>query len=412
MTQPIARRRVLLGLGGAFAAPALVRAQTVYADYPFSLGVASGEPAPDGFVIWTRLAPRPLEPHGGMAMQAVNVAWEVAADDGFRQIAAKGEAVARPELAHAVHVEVGGLQPGRPYWYRFVSGKERSGVGRARTAPAPGARMQRLRFATAGCQNYEAGLYTAYGHLSREADLDFVYHYGDYIYEGRGSNAWRGSDGRLSANPRRHDADEAYSLDDYRRRYALYKSDVDLQAAHAAAPWFHTWDDHEVDNNWAAELDQDNTPPEIFRLRKAAAFQAFYEHMPLRRSMLPQAAQMRVNRRAAWGDLLQAHFLDTRQYRTDQPCGDGFKPACPAMTAQQATMLGEAQERWLGEGLNNPARWNLLAQQVMVLRLDRRNTADAGAEPLFNTDSWAGYVAPQQRCCARSRAEIQGTSWC
>jgi len=248
----------------------------------------------------------------------------------------------------------------------------------------------------AGCQHWEAGLFTAFGHLAREPELDFVYHYGDYIYEGRATASWWNNDGSVSANPRRHVGDETYSLDDYRRRYAQYKSDLDLQAAHAAAPWFVTWDDHEVDNNWAADIDQDDTPPEVFRLRQAAAFQAFYEHMPLRRSSLPMAASLRLNRRAAWGDLAQIHILDTRQHRSDQPCGDGFKPACPAVTAENRTMLGAEQERWLGEGLANRSRWNVLAQQVQLQRLDRRTGGDLN-EPLLNLDSWAGYVAPQQR---------------
>jgi alkaline phosphatase D len=391
------RRRLLQGFGAAaLAAPAVVRAQAIFAEYPYSLGVASGEPAPDGFVIWTRLAPQPLEPHGGMPMQSLSVRWEVAEDDRFAKIVQQGDVIARPELAHAVHVEVAGLQPNRPYWYRFVVGKERSPVGRGRTTPAAGAPVQRLRFAAAGCQHFEAGLYTAFGHLAKEPDLDFVYHYGDYIYEGRSTATWRNNDGTVSANPRKHVGDETYSLDDYRRRYAQYKMDLDLQAAHAAAPWFVSADDHEIDNNWAADIEQDGTPPEIFRSRMAAAFQAFYEHMPLRRASLPAAASMRLNRRATWGDLMQIHLLDTRQYRSDQPCGDGFKPACPGVTAEAATMLGAEQERWLGEGLAARGRWNLLAQQVMLLRMDRR-TGDDLPQPLLNLDSWAGYVAPQQR---------------
>ena len=176
------RRRLIQGFGAAaLAAPALVRAQPIFAEYPYALGVASGEPAADGFVIWTRLAPQPLEPHGGMPMQPLNVRWEVAEDDRFARIVQQGESVARPELAHAVHVEVGGLQPNRPYWYRFSAGRERSQTGRARTAPAPGAAVSRMRFATAGCQHYEAGLYTAYAHLAQEPELDFVYPYGDSI---------------------------------------------------------------------------------------------------------------------------------------------------------------------------------------------------------------------------------------
>ena len=156
---------------------------------PFTLGVAAGDPAPDGFVIWTRLATRPLEYGGGLPMKAVPVRWEVAEDDGFRRIVQSGGTLARPELGHAVHVELTGLRPAARYWYRFHAGEASSRVGRARTAPALGASPGRVRLGVAGCQNYEQGLYTAYAHLAAEPELDAVFHYGDYIYESRGGVA-------------------------------------------------------------------------------------------------------------------------------------------------------------------------------------------------------------------------------
>ena len=320
-------RRALLGGAAAAiaAAPAILRGQALFTAYPFRLGVASGDPASDGFVIWTRLAPDPLAPHGGMPMQPVAVDWEVAADDAFKTILRSGQAVARPELAHSVHVEVAGLEPARPYWYRFKIGREISLTGRSRTAPLPGARLDRLRIGVAGCQHYESGLYTAYRHLAHE-EVEFVFHYGDYIYENR-DTPWA-LDAAREPVPvvREHIGQELFSLDDYRLRYAQYKLDTDLQAAHAAAPWFVTFDDHEVSNNWAGDHDQAGDPAEVFLLRRAAAFQAWYENAPVRARSLPRAGSIAMNRSARYGDLLHVSFLDTRQFRTPQPCGDGFKP--------------------------------------------------------------------------------------
>lgn len=391
------RRAALLTLGAGLAAPALVRAQGFRTD-PFSLGVASGDPAPDGFVLWTRLAPEPLEPHGGMTLRPVTVSWEIGSDETLRTVVQKGDAIARPELGHAVHVEVAGLQPDRPYWYRFNVGPERSQIGRARTTPAVGAPARQLRFAVAGCQAYTDGLFTAYGHLAQEPELAFVYHYGDYIYEGRDNpTRWDWSRRRTQPVVRRHMGQECYTLEDYRRRYALYKTDVDLRNAHAAAPFIASWDDHEIDNNWASALDQDGTPPEVFAFRKAAAMQAWYEHMPVRAAQRPRGDSLQLHRRLAWGDLLSAHLLDTRQYRTNQPCGDGVKTGCPGQDDPAATLTGAAQERWLFDGLSSSrARWNLLAQQVMVMPLDRRTEPEA-TEPVWNLDSWSGYRASRKR---------------
>lgn len=394
---PFSRRALIGGIAAApFIQPSSFFAQLPFADYPFTLGVASGDPAPDGFVIWTRLAPQPLEPHGGMPMARVVVGWEVAADDRFKEIVASGDATAWPELAHTVHVEVAGLRPGRPYWYRFRAGDEKSYAGQARTLPAAGSAVDKVRFAVAGCQHYEAGYYTAYRHMSAE-NVDFVYHFGDYIYEY--SSGFVLDERRLPIPPvRRHGMREPFSLDDYRRFYALYKLDADLQAAHAAAPWIVTYDDHEVRNNWVGEIDQDGTPPEIFLFRRAAALQAWYEHMPIRRRSMPRGNEIDITRRLAWGDLARIHALDTRQFRSDQPCDDGFKPACPGIDARDASVLGAAQERWLADGLRaGKARWNVIAQQIMMMKLDRRRDFDTEAAPIFNVDSWAGYSQPRER---------------
>ena len=402
MTLPssVSRRGLMLALGAggvALGAGRQALADPVFAEYPFQLGIAAGDPTPDGFVIWTRLAPRPLEIGHGMPSAPVPVKWEVAADRGFANVARRGEAVARPEMGHAVHVEVEGLEPGREYFYRFTAGAERTPPGRAKTAPAAGATVGQVRFGVLGCQAYEQGFYTGHRKAAGE-DFDFVYCYGDYIYEGRGNRTYTGSGGTME-NPRQHIGGETYSLDDYRRRYAQYKLDADLQASHAAAAWFVTWDDHEVANNWVGDSD-DGVPPEVFLLRRQAAAQAFYEHMPLRRSAFPRGADIQLYRHAVWGDLLDLNLLDTRQHRSDQPCGDAWATTCDAVSDPRAQVLGEAQEAWLYQNLERSnAHWKVLAQQIMVMDLDRKE----GPEPGYNLDTWAGYRIPRQRLLDRLR---------
>jgi alkaline phosphatase D len=390
-------RRDFIGTGAAalVAAPAIVRAQSRWRANPFSLGVASGDPTPDGFVIWTRLAPDPLDTHGGMGPDTMPVAWEVASDEAFTRIVAKGEAQARAELAHSVHVEVAGLDADRPYFYRFTAGGERSAPGRARTFPHLTAAPSRLRFGVAGCQDYQSGYYTAYRHMADE-DFAFVFHYGDYIYE-------YGPD---TPAVRQHSSPLISSLDDYRRRYAQYKSDADLQRAHAAHPFFMTFDDHEVRNDWAGDVDDDDgpPPPEVFRLRRQSAFQAWYEHMPVRRGQLPNGSALQLYRSARYGNLAAFDFLDTRQFRTNQPCGDGYRVACADVTSAGAHMISQQEEAWLVRNLQRrEARWNAVAQQVMMMSLDRRWPSEDAPRKLLNLDSWAGYEVQRERLLARMR---------
>jgi alkaline phosphatase D len=389
------RRSFLIAAGGAAAGLTVVQkpafafvprtrtgAQAV-AGTPFTLGVASGDPDHQSVVLWTRLAPDPLVPGGGMAPEPVSLEWQVASDESFRRIVRRGRLDVVPEDAHTAHVTVGGLRPGTTYWYRFRGAGEISPVGRTRTAPSPGARPDRVRFATASCHNYEAGYYTAHRAMAAE-DLDFVVFLGDYIYEG-------------APNPnalRQHDGDsEPFTLDEYRARHARYRSDPDLQANHAAFPWIVTLDDHEIDNNWADEIPQDpaNQPHDQFLARRAAAFKAYYEHMPLRRRSRPDGIDMRMYRRFAWADLLQLDVLDTRQHRSDQPTTpEGAND--PA-----ATMFGAEQERWLSDGLRRSRTlWNALAQQTMVAQNDRT----AGPAETFDFDNWDGYRAARQRLLA------------
>jgi alkaline phosphatase D len=397
----LSRRGLLRGAGGLAALAALAPAarpavaQPAFRSFPFTLGVASGEPAPDGFVIWTRLAPEPLVPDGGMVRAAMPVTWEVSEERRFTRLAASGTAIARPELAHAVHVEVAGLAPGRPYFYRFRAGTEASAVGRTRTAPAPGAATDRLRFAFAGCQHYEHGHFTAWRHIAAEPDLDFVFHYGDYIYEYRGRVPGQPGWGPLV---RPHLGEEIVALADYRQRYAQYRLDADLRAAHAAHPFMVSYDDHEVDNNWAAGFSEEDgstrfpiaVPPEVFALRKAAAFQAWYEHMPVRRSAMPRGPDITAYRRMDFGTMARVHVLDTRQFRDDQPCNDVARAACPEVPRADAQMLGAAQEAWLLDGAtDSPARWNILAQQVPMMH---RLLASG-----LSMDKWDAYPAARQR---------------
>ncbi|MGH7573799.1 MAG: alkaline phosphatase D family protein [Longimicrobiales bacterium] len=345
--------------------------------YPFTLGVASGDPLPDGVVLWTRLAPEPAA-GGGMAPERVTVGWEIAGDDAFRAIVRSGSTVATPELAHSVHADVRGLEPDRPYWYRFIAGDDVSPVGRTFTAPAEGSQPARLNFAFASCQNYQQGHFTAWSHMANE-DIQLVLHMGDYIYEG----------GVSERAVRRHDGPPIETLEAYRNRYALYKADADLQAAHAAFPFVVTWDDHEVVNNYADEYAPRATSVEAFLARRAAAYQAYYEHMPLREPAVPRGADLQLFRRIAYGGLVEFNVLDTRQYRTPQPCNDGWHADCHGARDPSQTMLGIEQREWLRGGLAaSAAHWNVLAHQVPIAPTGR--PSENGLEQ--SMDKWAGYT--------------------
>lgn len=350
---------------------------------PFTLGVASGDPDHDGFVLWTRLALEPLAEDGlgGMPARHVPVEWQVASDPRFRRIERRGVAVARPESAHSVHVELNGLRPDRDYWYRFRAGGYVSPVGRARTAPRPDTFGPALAMAFVSCSQFEHGYFTAYRRLAEEHP-DLVLHLGDYQYEYR-ADTYTVPGG----NVRDHEGPETVTLADYRRRHAQYKSDPDLQAAHAAAPWALTIDDHDVENDWADEASANGLSPENLLRRRAAAFRALYEHQPLRASSLPRAADLRLYRTLRYGQLATFHVLDTRQYRDRQDL--------PRRTDPRRSLLGFDQERWLLDQLGrSTATWDVLAQQVMMMR--RLGRPGAGPETL-NPDAWDGYAASRDR---------------
>ncbi|MGW3011378.1 alkaline phosphatase D family protein [Streptomyces sp. NPDC001219] len=379
----------LPGAGAAHAAEADARKIT---ENPFTLGVASGDPQPGSVVLWTRLAPRPYEPGNGLPDARVTVRWEVAYDEQFKRLAGQGRADAHPEFNHSVHIEPTGLAPDRVYYYRFRAGSWISPVGRTRTAPARSARISELKLAAVSCQAYHDGYFTAYRHLAEE-DLDVVFHLGDYLYEypvGANGGARNYTDRALPAVFNR----ETVTLEDYRLRYALYKSDPDLQAAHAAHPFIVTWDDHEVENNYASDISEDNLPPAEFLVRRAAAYRAYWENQPLRRPQRPQGADARLYRRLQYGQLAQFDILDTRQYRSDQAYGDGWHAPGPESLDPARTLTGAAQERWLLDGWRqSSARWNVLPQQVTFS--ERRNATGPGYQ--LSMDAWDGYAASRDR---------------
>jgi alkaline phosphatase D len=367
------RRHLLVGGGATLLAGALAPRRAwsalgqVRAD-PFTLGVASGDPATDGVVLWTRLAPDPIN-GGGMGASPVEVAWEVASDPSFASVAAAGTANAEQALAHSVHVVVDGLEPDGTYWYRFSAMGFDSPVGRTRTAPTADCSSS-LLLASASCQRYAEGYYTPYPHLVAD-EPDLVTFCGDYIYEG-------GDTGPV----RSHNGGEIVTLDDYRNRYGLYKGDADLQAAHAIAPWLVTWDDHEVDNNYNSGGDA------AFLARRAAAYQAWWEHQPVRLPP-PIGPDLRMHRIVRWGNLASFFILDTRQYRDPQACGGGIQNNCAETQDPTRTILGDAQEAWLLDNLATDATWSVLTQQVVM--------ADMKVLEIVNTDQWDGYQPSRQR---------------
>ncbi len=375
-------RRQLLTLGaGVAAAPWLVRDLRA-ADVPrFELGIASGHPRAHGIVLWTRLT-------GADLPERVDVRWELARDERFVDIAARGTEPAVLADAHSVHAEAAGLEPGRTYWYRFEALGQRSAVGRTRTTPAADA-SARLRLAIASCQRFDHGHYAAWRHMAGE-DLDLVIFLGDYIYE-------------YASNPtavRQHDGGLVRTLEQYRARYAQYKRDPALQAAHAAFPWLMVWDDHEVDNDYANLQGQSLQPD--FAAQRRAAYQAYWEHMPFPKAARPQAdGSMRIYDRTDWGRLARIHAIDDRQYRDVQVCPRPQRGGsntvrlsdCPALLDPKRSLLGAPQERWLAEGWDLSRPWNLLAQQTLMARFSWRESDDG----LYWTDGWDGYAPSRNR---------------
>jgi alkaline phosphatase D len=409
------RRQVLTGAAAVVGASALVAPGAAQAappadtEAPFQLGVASGDPLPDGVVLWTRLARDAFDARS-MPSRPVPVNWQVAHDERFRHVVRAGVAFARPELAHSVHVDVRGLEPARQYFYRFRTGGAISPVGRTRTTPALWADARRLRFAVVSCQDMQNGYWPAYLNLAAE-DLDVVFHVGDYIYEGDPRSRFPDRNHLPPATP---GLDQLLTLDDYRNRHAQYKGDPALRAAHAASAWIAAWDDHETEDNYAGLIDsQDDTgarhqTPEEFASERAHGYQAYYEHMPIRAHLVPGSSSLRIYRRFDFGRLVRVNVLDTRQYRTNQP-GDFPGDLGPEPFGRgnvTGTLTGAEQEQWLRDGLaGSHARWNVIAQQVMMSQTRFPNPTQV-PPTIFNLDQWDGY-GPQRNALLRFLADAR-----
>ena len=355
---------------------------------PFSLGVASGDPLPDAVILWTRLVPAPASP--------VPVVWEVAADEGFTTLVATGIATAVAEEGHSLHVDATGLAPATDHWYRFRAGGFTSPVGRTRTAPATNSSPAAVRFAVANCQAYQTGYFAAYRDLAA-ADVDVVFFVGDYIYELE-----------PSVDVRPHGLPPPQTLPEYRRFYELNTADPDLRVVRAAHPWVATWDDHEVEDNYAAlapgaiGLAANPDAASSFRAKRAAAYQAWWEHTPVRAGP-PVEGSLRIHRAFTYGELARFAVVDNRQYRDPLagsgagrlPRGAGGGPQDPEAFAEDRSMLGAEQEAWLDEVLRtSSARWTVLVQQTVLAELDRVPDDPARG---FSMDGWDGYVANRRR---------------
>ena len=390
------RRRFLLSSVALASTGALARgsvraaATPRFTSDPFTLGVASGYPSSSSVVLWTRLAPTPLAPAGGMSPEVVPVEWELALDDQMRRVVRRDMAYAAPEWAHSIHVEPEGLDPGREYWYRFTAGEARSPGGGAHTAPPPGASLERLKVALVCCQHYEQGYYAAYRHIVAD-EPDLILHVGDYIYE---------TNSHLRV--RSHDLPVAVTLDDYRARHALYRTDADLAAAHAAHPWLLVWDDHDVANDYAGDVSEENDDPKRFLARRAAAYRAYYEHMPMPRWAVPVGPDMRMYGQRSYGDLASIVLIDQRQYRSPEACPPPGRAGghrvnereCPELDRPDRTILGARQEEWAFATLaDSHARWNLLAQGTLMGHLNEVPLPDHR----YWTDAWNGYPAARDR---------------
>lgn len=377
-------RRSFLAGAATLWLPSAARAQAPLASEPFGLGVASGHPQATSVVLWTRLMA--AEPSGALGLP-ITVQWAIAEDERLRNVVRSGNAVAEARWGHSLHVEVEGLRPNRPYWYRFTVQGKPSPIGRTRTAPDPGERVPSLAFAFASCQQYEQGYFSALRHMADEP-LNAVLFVGDYIYD----ISW----GRELV--RRHGTGRPTTLFEFRARYALYKSDADLQAAHAAHPWIVTWDDHEVTDDYTGDISPADPDPKRFLAQRVAAYQAFWEHMPLPSTMQPRGLSMRLYDRYRFGDLAELHVLDDRQYRSHHACRATLTrgkllTGCEERLDPTRTMLGAEQETWFADGMKRAsAHWNLIAQQTLMAEVDRGHDA----QRTYWADGWDGYPAARQ----------------
>ncbi|GHI21575.1 phosphodiesterase/alkaline phosphatase D [Streptomyces hydrogenans] len=389
----------------AVTAPALLGAAApALADAPapaFPHGVASGDPLPDGVLLWTRVTPSPEAVPGSGLGADVRVDWEVAEDRGFARVVASGATTAGAAADHTVKADVRGLRPATAYFFRFTAGGTVSPTGRTRTAPAADSAAPGVRFGVVSCANYEAGHFSAYRHLAARADLDAILHLGDYIYE-YASGVYPKAEDTVRTHEPRH---EIVSLADYRTRHGRYKTDPDLQALHAAHPVVAIWDDHEFANDAWTGGAENHTPGAEgeWAARVAAAKRAYFEWMPVRAS-----TEGTVFRRLRFGRLADLHLLDLRSFRSAQA-----KTGSGTVDDPDRTITGRAQLDWLKSGLaGSDAAWQLVGTSVMISPVAFGSLPAYLLEPLagllglpaegiaVNVDQWDGYTDDRKELLA------------
>ncbi|WP_107484542.1 alkaline phosphatase D family protein [Streptomyces sp. MJM1172] len=359
----------------------------------FLHGVASGDPLPDGILLWTRVTPVPEAAPGSGLGPATEVAWEVSEDKGFSRVVARGSVTATAAADHTVKADVRGLRPQTPYWYRFTAGDTVSPAGRTLTAPAHDVSTAGVRFGVVSCANWESGYFSAYRHLAARSDLTAILHLGDYIYEYQ-SGGYPEAKYVVRQHEPKH---EIVSLADYRVRHGKYKTDADLQALHAAHAIIAIWDDHEFANDAWAGGAENHTPGAEgeWAARAAAAKQAYFEWMPVRPSVAGT-----VYRRLQFGTLADLHLLDLRSFRSQQA-----KVGSGSVDDPERTITGRAQLDWLKSGLaSSNATWKLVGTSVMISPVAFGSLPAHLLKPLtkllglpeggiaINVDQWDGYT--------------------
>ncbi|MCX4732626.1 alkaline phosphatase [Streptomyces sp. NBC_01363] len=409
LSAPSRRTVVKAAAATAVAAPALGSAATARAaDGPaFLHGVASGDPLPDGILLWTRVTPTPDAVPGSGRGADTAVHWEVAEDKDFTRVVARGTTVAKASSDHTVKADVRGLSPATAYWFRFSAGdgaETVSPAGRTRTAPAAGAAIPGVRFGVVSCANWEAGYFSPYRHLAARADLAAVLHLGDYIYE-YASGSYPDAKYVVRPHEPKH---EILTLADYRTRHATYKTDADLQTLHATHPVIAIWDDHEFANDaWSGGAENHTPDTEgSWADRAAGAKQAYFEWMPVRAS-----TEGTVYRRLRFGNLVDLHLLDLRTFRSQQASiGSG------AVDDPERTITGRAQLDWLKSGLaGSDATWKLVGTSVMISPVAFGSVPAHLLEPLaellglpkeglaVNVDQWDGYTDDRKELISHLR---------
>jgi alkaline phosphatase D len=379
---PITRRKFIQGAAASAALiPLAVRAEQAATDPAqrlFKHGVASGDPLTDRVMLWTRVTPPPTRSATG----PIDVQWVIASDEALQQVAARGTAQAAMERDFTVKVDAGSLGAGRTYYYAFTVGGERSTVGRTKTLSS---RTDRLRCASVSCSNYPAGYFNVYRCLANRDDLDAVIHLGDYIYEFANGRYGDGSSSGRVPLP----AGEASTLEDYRSRYATYRSDIDLQDVHRRHPFIAVWDDHESANDASSTGASNHDPSKgSWPTRLAAAYRAYLEWMPIRESADPR---IHLYRSFRFGDLADLIMLDTRGLRDAQALSTDAK----TLADPSRSLLGAAQEAWFFDELRTSqrvgSRWRLIGQQILFTPLSPPGL------PVANPDLWDGYAPARNR---------------